>query len=76
MINVGSEVGWPWLGSIATGVVLEIHPRRHEIISKGKIIVRNGSQEDPALVIKHPKGSVVIKLLHEVQLLKHNHESN
>lgn len=76
MINVGSEVGWPWMGSIATGVVLEIHPCRHKIISKGKIIVRNGSKENPALVIKHPKGSVVIKLLHEVKPLKHNHESN
>lgn len=69
MIEVGSEVGWLWVGSLATGTVLEIYPDRHEIVSKGKRIVRIGSAKDPALVIKHPKGSLVIKLSHEVQEL-------
>ncbi len=69
MIGVGSEVGWLWASSLATGVVLEIHPERHEILSKGKHIVRNGSESDPALVIRHTGGSLVIKLLHEVQEL-------
>jgi len=66
MIHVGSEVGWIWGSSITTGIVLEIHNERHEIISKGKRIVRNGSKEDPAIVIKHTKGSLVLKLAHEV----------
>lgn len=69
MIQVNSEVGWMWAGSLATGVVLEIHHQRHEIISKNKRIVRNGTDEDPALVIKHSKGAFVLKLLHEVQEL-------
>lgn len=70
MMNVGAEVGWTWAASVATGVVLEIHPNRHEIITKGKRIVRNGSPQDPAIVIKHSKGSLVLKLSHEVQILK------
>ena len=67
MIQIGSEVGWLWASSLTTGVVLEIHPDRHEIISKGKHIVRNGTKKDPAVVIKHSKGSLVLKLSHEIQ---------
>ena len=67
MIEVGDEVGWLWIGSLTTGFVLEIHPSRHEIISKGKHIARNGSKDDPSLVIRHKNGSLVLKLLHEVQ---------
>lgn len=72
MIKIGSEVGWSWASSLATGVVVEIHPRRHEIVTKGKHIVRNGTSEDPALVIMHVKGSLVLKLSHEVQELSVN----
>lgn len=69
MIQIGSEVGWLWMNSLTTGTVSEVHAKRHEIISKGKRIVRNGSEEDPVLVIKHAKGSLVLKLSHEVQEL-------
>jgi hypothetical protein len=69
MIKIGSEVVWMWVGRPTTGVVLEMHPVRHEIISKGKYIVRNGTPEDPALVIEYSKGSIVLKLLHEVREL-------
>lgn len=72
MIKIGSEVGWLWAGSLVTGVVLEIHPERHEILSKNKHIVRNGKKQDPVLVIKHSKGSLVLKLAHEVQELSAN----
>lgn len=70
MIEVGSEVGWLWAGSLAVGKVTEVHHTRHEIISKGKRIIRNGTKLDPALVILHAKGSSVLKLEHEVQLLR------
>lgn len=69
MIQVGIDVGWLWSGSLVIGEVIEIHPSRHEIISKGKNIVRNGSPDDPALVILHTSGSIVLKLAHEVQVL-------
>ena len=70
MIQIGSEVGWSWMGSVATGVVLQICPFRSEIVSKGKHIVRNGTELDPALIIRHSKGASVLKLSHEVQELK------
>lgn len=69
MIKVGSEVGRLWVSSLVSGRVIEIHPNRHEILTKGKYIVRNGSINDPALVILYSKGSLVLKLKHEVQLL-------
>ena len=34
MIQVGSEVGWLWSGSLVIGKIIEIHPSRHEIISQ------------------------------------------
>lgn len=69
MIKVGTEVGWLWGNSLATGVVTEVHPNRHEIISKNKKIVRNGTPDDPAIVIKTPKGVLVLKLAHEIKNL-------
>jgi hypothetical protein len=69
MIHIGSEVGWLWLSSLTTGVVLEIYPNQHKIVFKGKRITRNRTEKDPALVIQHSKGSMVLKLLHEVQEL-------
>lgn len=69
MIQIGSEVGWLWMNSLTTGTVIEVHATRHEIISKGKRIVRNGTKQDPSLVIKHAKGSLVLKLSREVQEL-------
>ena len=70
MIKIGSDVGWAWIRGIATGKVIEIHPYRHSILTKGKQIVRNGSATDPAVVIKQANGTLVIKLLHEVQDLR------
>lgn len=69
MLKIGAEVGWQWGKGLATGVIQEIHPNKHTIISKGKQISRNGTQKDPAIVIKHQKGSLVLKLSHEVQKL-------
>ena len=70
MIAIGAEVGWLWAGSLATGTVIGIYPHRHELITKGKLIVRNGKPDDPALVIQHSRGSLVLKLQHEIQVLK------
>ncbi len=70
MIAVGTPVGWRWFNGLATGIVVEVHPTRHEIISKGKRFVRNGSKDDPAIVIiADNKSALVLKLVHEVQIL-------
>lgn len=65
--KVGDVVAWKWLSGVAEGKVLEINPHRTEIVSKGSRIVRNGTEENPAVVIMHIKsGNEVIKLASEL----------
>jgi hypothetical protein len=60
-------VAWTWGNGIAEGVVTEVSTERTEIYSKGKKIVRNGTADNPALIIKHKSGNLVLKLQSEVQ---------
>jgi hypothetical protein len=69
-MKVNDHVGWKWSGGLATGVVLEIRPERTEIESKGRRIIRNGSRDDPAVIICHDTGAQVLKLTHELQVVK------
>ena len=66
-MNVGDSVAWLWANGLAEGVISEVRPSRTEIISKGKKIVRNGSPDNPALIITHASGNPVLKLQSEVQ---------
>ncbi len=63
----GDFVAWKWGSSIAEGVVESIHSEPTSIVSKGKIIKRNGTAENPAVIIKHKSGNKVIKLMSELQ---------
>jgi hypothetical protein len=67
-MKVGDPVAWQWANGIAEGEILEIHHERHEIDTKGKHIVRNGTPENPAIVILHTSGSMVLKLASEIQV--------
>ena len=69
-MQIGDQIGWQWGSGLATGEVIELRPERTQIESKGKIITRNGSPDDLAVVIKADNGSKVIKLAHEVQIIK------
>lgn len=60
-------MAWKWGNGIAQGVVKAVSHERLEIISKGKKIVRNGSPDNPALIIDHDSGNTVLKLTSEVQ---------
>ena len=75
-MTIGDEVGWQWANGLATGVVESINYERTEIESKGAHIARNGTTDDPALVIKHSSGSKVLKLQHEVKVIKHKGGNN
>ena len=68
-VVVGSVVSWKWLGRIPKGIVQEIIPRRAEIVSKGTLVVRNGTPENPAVIILQSNGTLVLKLMSEVQPL-------
>ena len=67
-MKIGSHVAWKWANGLAEGIIAEIHTERVEIVSKGKRIVRNGTPDDPALVIDHASGNQVLKLMYEVQI--------
>ena len=64
--KVGDWVAWPWLSGVAEGKVIEVVPGRHEIISKGSRVVRNGTPENPAVVMDHKSGNPVLKLASEL----------
>jgi hypothetical protein len=49
--------------------VISIYHESVTIESKGKLITRRGSEDNPALIIAHKSGNDVVKLLSEVQKL-------
>lgn len=63
----GDYVAWKWGNGLAEGQIKSIHTEPTTIISKGKPIKRNGSSDNPALVITHQSGNDVLKLSSEVQ---------
>jgi hypothetical protein len=69
-LKPGVEAGWRWGNGIATGTILSIHPERTEIISKGSFIARNGTTDNPAVIIQHKNGNQVLKLASELQTLQ------
>ena len=70
MMKIGDHVAWKYANGIAEGKIESVHSEPTQIISKGKRIKRNGSRENPALIIVHKSGNDVLKLLSEVQRTK------
>eukprot|EP00775_Hariotina_reticulata_P007646 gene7646-7849_t len=60
-INEGDKVAWNWGSGHAEGVVKEVSPEKVTITSKGKQITRNGTEDNPAVVIDSGKNPVVKK---------------
>ncbi len=65
-VVVGDKVAWKWAGGVAEGVAEEVLRDRVEIVSKGSHIARNGSKDNPAIIIRHDSGSQVLKLQSEL----------
>ncbi|WP_375417394.1 DUF2945 domain-containing protein [uncultured Hymenobacter sp.] len=63
----GSKVTWKYGTGTATGKIEEIHKEAVEKTIKGSKIHRNGTPDDPALVIVQDNGDKVIKLQSEVK---------
>ena len=63
----GSAVKWKYGTGEAEGKVLEVHKEHVSREIKGKEIVRNGSEENPALLIEQQDGDQVLKLSSEVE---------
>ncbi|NAZ37405.1 DUF2945 domain-containing protein [Rubellimicrobium sp. CFH 75288] len=66
-MRVGDRVRWNWGTGTAEGHVAERFERRVSRTLKGSRIVRNGSKDDPALLIEQEDGARVLKLSSEVE---------
>lgn len=60
-------VAWKWANGMGHGTVKEVRAERTEIESKGKTITRNGTRDNPAIIIKDHNGVTVLKLESEVE---------
>lgn len=67
MIREGTEVKWKWGSGHATGTVVERHEEKISRSIDGSSITRDGSSDDPALVIEQDDGDRVLKLQSEVE---------
>jgi hypothetical protein len=63
----GDYVAWKWGNGLAEGVVKSVHAEPTETVSKGTHVKRNGSVDNPAIIIEHKSGNDVLKLASEVQ---------
>jgi len=62
----GSKVEWKWGSGKAHGKIVEVHKEPVEKTIKGEKIKRNGSSENPALLIEQEDGDRVLKLKSEI----------
>ena len=60
------NVSWKWAGGTVEGVVVKIFRERVERKIKGAKIVRNGSKENPAYLVRSNKGNFALKLHSEL----------
>jgi hypothetical protein len=63
----GTKVSWKYGTGTATGKIESVHKESITRKLKGHDITRNGSADDPALVIVQDNGDKVIKLQSEVK---------
>ncbi|WP_424973930.1 DUF2945 domain-containing protein [Dinoroseobacter sp. S124A] len=65
--QVGQKVAWDWGNGTAEGKVTQIYTRKVKRTIKGTEVTRNGSSDDPALLIKQSDGDEVLKSSAEVR---------
>lgn len=63
----GSSVSWKWGSGTATGKIAEIHREKITRQLQGAEVTRNGSDDDPALLIEQDDGDRILKLASEVK---------
>lgn len=67
MIREGTKVKWDWGDGTATGTVQETKTQKITRTIDGNEVTRDGSEDDPALVIEQDDGQTVLKLKSEVE---------
>ena len=63
----GDKVSWKWGNGHAQGKVEETFTKSVTRTLQGSEVTRNGSEDDPALLIEQDDGDKVLKLESEVQ---------
>ena len=58
----GQKVRWNWGDATADGVIEDSFERRVQRTLKGTKVVRNGTKDNPAYLIKQDDGDRVLKL--------------
>jgi len=66
-MKAGDSVAWKWGNGLAEGIIKSVHTKPTEIMSKGTRVKRNGSVDNPAVIIEHKSGNDVLKLASELQ---------
>ncbi|MEN0021001.1 MAG: DUF2945 domain-containing protein [Planctomycetota bacterium] len=69
MIREGTRVKWKWGNGVAEGTVEERCTGSITRTVDNSEITRNGSEDDPALIVKQDDGQTVLKLVSEVERL-------
>jgi len=62
----GDDVKWDWGQGTAAGTVKDTFTKSVTRTLKGSEVTRNGSDDDPALLIEQDDGDEVLKLSSEV----------
>lgn len=69
MVKKGDRVRWKWGSGHAEGSVVEVHPEEVERTIDGKKIKRNGTEDNPAVLIVQEDKQRVLKLVSELEKL-------
>jgi len=67
MIRKGTNVQWKWGSGTAEGKVIDTFTKSVTRTIKGNEVIRNGSDDDKALLIEQEDGGKVLKLESEVE---------
>lgn len=63
----GDKVEWDWGNGTGTGKVQKTYTQKTTRTIKGTEVTRDGSDDDPALLIEQEDGDEVLKLASEVR---------
>lgn len=64
--EIGSKVSWTWGNGTAHGKLVDRFERRVQRTLKGTKVVKNGSADNPAVLIEQDDGAKVLKLESEL----------
>ncbi|WP_225206408.1 hypervirulence associated TUDOR domain-containing protein [Novosphingobium huizhouense] len=67
-LRKGTQVRWHWGAGSAEGKVADVFERRVSRTIKGKRITRNGTADNPAVLVEQADGDKALKRASELEL--------